>query len=214
MLGILVLVMVGLAGTVWAEDPTQATVAAVQAAPIAAPEANTEDTVAARFVTACRAEFQRRNTVATEADCESLLLRSHLIQSDAIRYLAQASEVDRQAFAAASTLARFEILAADVDATGLVPILLEEREAPNSRMAVQLARDVMKSSCGFYQIEVILKTLDVAGALPQPPKSNARRPVQLAYKSCMTEVKPGGEISRCLNPIFQSAVTSAPSPNP
>lgn len=172
-----------------------------------------EEGVGARYLMACSAELGSRNFPADAADCEKLLVLSHQIQSDAIRYLAQADDKERQVFGAASTLVRYEIVEPDVDPAALVSLLLNEKETAAPGMVVQLAKDVMKSGCGYYQIDVIMKALAGADALPPPPKQVSRKSARAAYKSCIGEKLHDGKVADCLNPIFYP-VMKEPSPSP
>lgn len=172
-----------------------------------------EEGVGGRYLRVCATELQQRNLPAAVGDCERLLERSHLVQSDAIRYLAHGSDDDRQRFGAAPTLGRYEILESDVDPSLLMSFFLNEKGSAASGLAVQLAKDVMKPGCGFYQIDAILRTLEGIDALPPSPRSASRKPRHPAYKSCLAGVAPDGNVASCLNPIFLP-LTSEPSPNP
>lgn len=199
---VLVGVLVGM-GTIQAEEQPAITLA--QAAP--------DEGMGARYLRVCTAELKLRNLPAGASDCEKVLERSRLIQSDAIRYLAQANDAAREAFGGMSTMGRFETVVPDADLAILVPLLLDEAESATPRMVVQLAGDVMKPGCGYYQIDILMKALENADALPQPPKQQARKPVVLEYKSCIGGALPDGKVVTCLNPIFQPTI-SAPSPSP
>lgn len=190
-------------GTIQAEE--QPAIMLAQVAPV--------EGIGARYLKACTAELKLHNLPASASDCEKVLERSRLIQSDAIRYLAQANDAAREAFGGMSTMGRFETVVPDADLATLMPLLLDERESATPRMVVQLAGDVMKSSCGYYQIDILMKALENADALPPPPKQTSRKPVVLEYKSCIGGALPDGKVVTCLNPIFQPT-TSAPSPNP
>ena len=166
-----------------------------------------------QYVLACATELAKLGRPNAATDCEQLIRHSHLIQSDAIRYLTAASDKERQAFAELSTLGRFEVLEPDVDPSKITLLILSEHKAPGSRMAVQLAKDVMQPGCGYYQIELMLKALDNAHALPQVKVARAGKGKdrQAAHESCVSKSQDAAQ--ECLNPVFQ-VVTSEPSPNP
>lgn len=175
-------------------------------------QAAPEDGAGVRYLAACSAELQKINLPASVGDCERLLDRSHLIQSEAIRYLAQASDEERQAFGAASTLGRYELISPDINHTALMPQVLNEKETAASGMVGHLVKDIMKPSCGYYQLDILMRVLDDANALPQSPKQAARKPAHVVYKSYLAEALDGGNVEKCLNPIFKP-VTLALSPN-
>lgn len=200
--GIVVAAAVGWIGNAYAWDSL--TIAAVQSPPTTLNQAVPEEALSARYLKACSVELKNRNLPDSVGDCEKLLERSHLIQSEAIRYLAQANDKEREAFGGAPTLVRYEIVGLDVDPVVLMPILLDEKETATSGMVVQLARDVMKSSCGYYQIDIIIKALGDADSLPQQPKKAPSKSVKLEYKSCISGTLQDGKVADCLNPIFQA----------
>lgn len=185
----------------------------MQTLPTPPAEAVPEEGVGEKYLRICEAELKVRNLPASAADCEKLLERSQLIQSDAIRYILQATDKERQTFGTTPTLERYVLVEPGIDPAILVPLLIEEKETDSPRMVVQLAKDIMKSGCGYYQIDIIMRALNDAKALPLLPKLQARKSGQVPYKSCLSGVLPDGKVEECLNPIFQFA-TSEPSPNP
>lgn len=210
-LGLVVMLAVAWIGSAQAED--MVTGGAAQLAQMTVTQPAPEEAAGGRYLRVCALELASRNLPASASDCEKLLERSHLVQSDAIRYLAQANDKERESFGAMSTLGRYEIVESDVDPVSLVLLLLGEKETAAPGMVVQLAQDVMKSSCGYYQIDIIMKALSDASAHPLPSKRTSGKSVNLAYKSCIGVTLQDGKVSDCLNPVFQS-VTSEPSPNP
>lgn len=175
--------------------------------------AASEDGVGAQYLAACSVELQKLNIPASMSDCERLLERSRLIQSEAIRFLAQADDAGREAFAASSTLGRYDMMALDVNHSALMMQVLSERETAASGMVGHLVKDIMKPSCGYYQIDIIMRTLEDAKALPAVPKQAARKSAQSTYKSCLGDALESGKVDKCLNPIFKPVI-SEPSPNP
>lgn len=209
-LAVVVVVVVWI-GNAQAKDQLSATTV-IQTLPTTQSGTAPVEGVGEKYLKVCTSELKKRNLPANVADCEKLLERSHLMQSGAIWYLTQASDAEREAFGSASTLARYELVEPEVDPAVLVPLLLDEKESTSSKLVVHLARDVMKSGCGYYQIDVLMKALDNADALPQLPKQQVRKSGRVPYKGCLGAALSVGKASECLNPIFLP-VTSEPSPN-
>lgn len=166
-----------------------------------------------RYLAACSMALLKLNIPATVGDCERLLGRSHLIQSEAIRYLAQTTDAERQAFGAASTLGRYDLIMPEDNHVAVVNMVLTEKETAAQGMIGQLVKDIMDPGCGYYQIDIILRALDDAKVLPSSPKQASRKSAHTTFKGCLGGAFEDGKVEKCLNPIFKPVI-SEPSPNP
>lgn len=190
-----------------------------------------------RFMAGCLTQGASLNV--TGEQCESFMVKSRLIQSDALRKLMTLDDKQRGKFAVLSTKERFDIVEANADVTKLVSVVLKEVGTdglvvpePDSRVAAHIVGDVMKPNCGPYQLDMILRTVDnavkergdtVVRAKVVRNSKQAPKKVETACivpdDSIMTVEE---NLKRCLSGIFQLAdlsqrtasVVVNPSPNP
>lgn len=184
---------------------------------------------AVQFATACLGQGAAFS--ATHEFCEGLMVKSRLIQSDALRYLAPLTEKQREKFATSSTSGRFDMVEVGADIPALVRAVLTEvaseglvTPANGSRVAAAVVADVMKSNCGPYQLDTIMRTVD---ATSKDRGTNRPRAKVRVTTACLVS---GGsqsadaidDLKKCLNGIFQVtspkqeavSVTSVLFPNP
>ncbi len=189
---------------------------------------------ATQFVTACLSQGATLNT--TTEQCESFMVRSRVIQSDALRYLTPIEEKQREKFAALPTKDRFDLVESGADMTKLVSVVLKEVgteglvvPAPDSHVAAHIVGDVMKPNCGPYQLDMILRTVDsVVKETPVRAKvgRNAKQPPKKVETACIVSDESTAtvdeDLKRCLSGIFQlgdqsqrtASAILEPSPNP
>jgi hypothetical protein len=193
---------------------------------------------AVQFVTACLSQGAALNV--TSEFCEGLMVKSRLIQSDALRYLTPLNEKQREKFATSSTAERLDAVEANADIVALVRAVLLEIGTEGlvvpmegRRLAAAVLADIMKTNCGPYQLDTIMRTVeatlsDQGGDQPRAKVRAVRKqPKTMDAAACL----PSGEsqsvdaidnLKKCLSDIFQVitptsdpvSVTLVLSPNP
>lgn len=180
---------------------------------------------AIQFVAACLSQGAALNV--TGEFCEGLMVKSRLIQSDALRFLTPLTEKQREKFATASTAERFNLVEAGADMTALARVALMEAATEGlvvpvngGRVAAAVLADVMKPSCGPYQLDTIMRTVDAS--LNDRGDAQARGKVRVVKKqtkkittaACLVSGEAQSadaidDLKKCLSDIFQ--VTSPKS---
>lgn len=189
---------------------------------------------AVQFVATCLGQGAALN--ATQEFCEGLMIKSRLIQSDALRFLTPLNEKQREKFAMAPTAERFDMMESSVDIPKLVRAVFLEAATEGlvvpvsgGRVAAQLLADIMKPNCGPYQLDTILRTVDmtlkdrkVRAIKNQPKKTESAACLVSGETSSAESADAIDDLKRCLSNIFQviqpqpqvSNTTLALFPNP
>lgn len=177
---------------------------------------------AAQFVATCLGQGASFN--ATREFCEGVMVKSRLIQSDALRFLTPLTEKQRETFAMAPTAERFDMMESSVDIPKLVRAVFLEAATEGlvtpvsgGRVAAQLLADIMKPSCGPYQLDTILRTVEVSlqdrneDQMRPKVRSTKKQPKKSESTACLVsgETSPAesadaiDDLKRCLSTIFQ-----------